>query len=152
MAQGTAQEKQQNPKTYTKSFEELTFELLDYKEELDRAIRQYEDGVRNMKRKDRIWTMVALGILILVGIMLVTSVGGIKVIIEYPEQVRPVLWACLGCLLLGFVGAHWLSRWERRADFNEEVMRRRREQAAEQYADLFEQLETLKAEKAAGKK
>ena len=96
MAQGTAQEKQQNPKTYTKSFEELTFELLDYKEELDRAIRQYEDGVRNMKRKDRIWTMVALGILILVGIMLVTSVGGIKVIIEYPEQVRPVLWACLG--------------------------------------------------------
>ncbi len=130
-----------------KSLEELTFELLDYKEELDRSIQEYEDAVQRMKHKDRVWTLVTLAILILVGVILYFSIGGLKFLLEHPEQVRPILWACLGCLLLGFVVAHWLARWERRADFNEDVMRRRREQAAIYYADLLEQLEKLKAKK-----
>lgn len=144
--------KKKTPSRGEKSFEELTFELLDYKEELDRSIRDYEDAVHRMKHKDRIWTMVTLAIMILVGVILYISIGGIKFLLDQPEQVRPILWACLGCLLLGFVVAHWLARWERRADFNEDVMRRRREQASVYYADLLEQLEELKAKKSAGKK
>lgn len=135
-----------------KSFEELTFELLEYKEELDRSIREYEDAVKRMKHKDRAWTLVTLAIMILVGVILYFSIGGLKFLVDYPEQVRPILWACLGCLLLGFVVAHWLARWERRADFNEDVMRRRREQASVYYADLLEQLEELKAKKSAEKR
>ena len=131
-----------------KSFEELTFELLDYKEELDKSIRDYENAVHHMKHKDRAWTLVTLAILVLVGIILFTSIGGIHFLVDHPEQVRPILWACLGCLLLGFVVAHWLARWERRADFNEDVMRRRREHAAAYYADLMNQLEELKSKKA----
>jgi fatty acid desaturase len=139
--------KKKPPTRGEKSYEELTFELLEYKEELDRSIRDYEDAVKRMKHKDRAWTIVTFAIMILVGFILVTSIGGIKILLEQPEHVRPILWACLGCLLLGFVVAHWLARWERRADFNEDVMRRRREQAAVYYADLLQQLEELKAKK-----
>ena len=135
-----------------KTFEELTFELLEYKEELNRSIREYEQAVQKMKNKDRIWTLVTLAILVLVGFILYTSVGGIRILIEHPDQVRPILWGCLGCLLLGFVVAHWLARLERRANFNEEVMRRRREKATVYYAELLQQLEEIRAKKAQGEK
>jgi len=91
-----------------KSLEKLTFELMDYKEELDRSIQEYEDAVKRMKHKDRAWTLVTLAIIILVGFILVTSIGGIKVLLEQPEHVHPILWACLGCLLLDL---WWRTGW-----------------------------------------
>ncbi len=123
---------------------ERALRIREYEEDLQRIIQEHQYFSRLIRRKNRIWTLTILIILIMVLMVLVYSVGGWMMIYEKPEQTKVFLFACLGCLLMGFVIARWVERLEYHQVEKENKFLREKKRIEVEYAELRQEMASLK--------
>ncbi|MCX7918024.1 MAG: hypothetical protein N3A72_00160 [bacterium] len=128
-----------------KSFEELTFEMLDHKEALDAAIREYETAVRNMRKKSQIRLLYIFLLLALAALLFLISVWNIPQFWYQPKiLMQPLIWVALIMLIIAFIMASGLFQQQTRFRMEEKRLRQKRELLTEQYAEIVNQLEKLR--------
>jgi antibiotic biosynthesis monooxygenase (ABM) superfamily enzyme len=119
---------------------ERALQIREYEEDLKRMMQEHERFSRQIRRKNRIWTLTILVILVMVLMVLVFSVGGWKMIYEKPAETKVFLFACLGCLLMGFMIARWVERLEYHLLENEAKFLREKKKIEDKYAELRQEM------------
>lgn len=128
-----------------KSFEDFTFEMLDQKEELDKAIRAHESAVKRMRQKNRkIMGYILVLLAVAVVLFTITTRGISGFWYQGGLLYRPLAWVTLVCLVAAFYIAHRLYRQQSRFRIEEKRLRQQRELATEQYAEAINQLDKLR--------
>jgi uncharacterized membrane protein (DUF485 family) len=125
---------------------ERALQIREYEEDLKRIIQEHESFSRQIRRKNRIWTFTIFIILMMVLFVLVFSVGGWKMIYEKPAQTKVFLFACLGCLLMGFVIARWVERLEYHFFDHEAKFLREKKKIEEKHAELRQEMVNVEKE------
>jgi len=129
-----------------KSFEDLTFELLDHKEALDAAIREYETAIRKMRGKSRIRILYIFFMVAVAIGLFVFSVWNIPMFWYQPKILtEPLIWLAIIILIIALIMARGLFQQQNRFNLEEKRLRGKREVLTEQYAEIMNNLDKLRA-------
>ncbi|MFB3895901.1 MAG: hypothetical protein ACE14V_06320 [bacterium] len=128
-----------------RSFEELTFELLDHKETLDAAIREYDRAVNQIRRQNKKG-------MIIIGIIFVAALICLGIAIHNTASLfydgglfkSPFAWIGLIGLIVALVQARGLYKRISRFSNEERRLRSKREAITEKYAEISNELEKLR--------
>jgi hypothetical protein len=129
-----------------KSFEDLTFELLDHKETLDATIREYDRAVKQARKKNLKGTIIVVAfIVVAIGCFAVAIHGGSSILYNERLLKNPLTWVGLVCLLIALSMARSLYQRISRFGIEEKRLRIKREAITEKYAEIMNELEKLRA-------
>ena len=128
-----------------KSFEDLTFELLDHKEALDAAIREYDNAVKKMRKKSRVRILYIFLMLALAVVLFIVSVWNISMFWYQPRiLLQPLIWVAIIILIIALFMARGLFQQQNRFKMEEKRLRIKRGVLTEQYAEIMNQLDKLR--------
>lgn len=128
-----------------KSFEDLTFELLDYKETLDSAIREYDRAVKQARKKNQKGMIVILAFVVIAVVCFAIAIYGTSSFLyEGGLFKKPLAWIGLVCLIIGLTMARSLYQRISRFSIEEKKLRLKREAITEKYAEIMNELDKLR--------
>jgi hypothetical protein len=129
-----------------KSFEDLTFELLDHKEMLDATIREYDRAVKQVRKKNQKGTIiVVMFIAVAIGCFASALHSGSSILYNDRLLKNPLTWIGLVCLLIALSMARSLYQRISRFSIEEKRLRIKREAITEKYAEIMNELDKLRA-------
>jgi hypothetical protein len=129
-----------------KSFEDLTFELLDHKETLDAAIREYDRAVKQVRRENHKGIVMILAIFVAaIGCFAFAIHGTSSVLYEGGLIKSPFAWVGFIGLIIALVQARGLYKRVSRFSIEEKRLRLKREAITKKYAEIRNELDKLKA-------
>lgn len=128
-----------------KSFEDLTFELLDHKETLDAAIREYDRAVNQIRRQNK-KGMIIIGLIFIVALAcLGIAIHGTSSLFYDGGLLKsPFAWIGLIGLMVALIKARGLYKRISRFGNEERRLRAKREAITEKYAEISNELEKLR--------
>jgi cell division protein ZapA (FtsZ GTPase activity inhibitor) len=128
-----------------KSFEDLTFELLDHKEALDAAIREYDNAVKKIRKKSRVRFLYIFLMLAVAVVLFIVSVWNIPQFWYQPKILfQPLIWVAIIILIIALIMAHGLFQQQNRFKMEENRLRQKREMLTAQYAEIMNNLDKLR--------
>jgi hypothetical protein len=129
-----------------KSFEDLTFELLDHKETLDAAIREYDRAVNQVRKKNQKGTIIVLTfVAVAIGCFAFALHNGSSFLYNDKLLKNPLTWVGMVCLLIALSMARSLYQRISRFSIEEKRLRLKREAITEKYAEMMNELDKLRA-------